>query len=386
VTDRPWFDDFSWQEFIALNWPATGDVRGAADPTRPFGAAANYVVWGTRKSLDELFPPPPAEPTPWESYDAALSALGPERGVVKDAGKRRLLSQALRLAAVTQASFGAARLPPLVAQNGTYVRYEVRVNQVAYEYIRTNRYFLGDAIAADRAKQGGGRLEFPPGSIVVKAAWMELTAADSRGRFYYAPAEIPDPVVGSPLRLRPATVGLVGLHIAQKTRRHPSWVWSSFEHVDNTEPGPGAARASFSKNDPDLPHTDHNVDRRPPVPCDAAALPPMPQPPVDVERLNPVPPATNNMNLRYHRSPAVRGTVWQNYRLVATQWVVSQDGSPDTGDPAHLGTVLPPGGIANTTIETYSQGSSCLRCHTTTTDFRFIFFPTIRAVPPKPVP
>ena len=58
-------------------------------------------------------------------------------------------------------------------------------------------------------------------------------------------------------------MGLVGLHIVQKTPIRPQWVWSSFEHIDNVpEPGttPSIGRR-FSFNDP-VPTADAgSVDR-----------------------------------------------------------------------------------------------------------------------------
>src|SRR5262245_41741304 len=63
---RPYFDIFSWQSFLALNWPAVAGKRGVAiGPNDPnaFKAAfrpnptGNYptVVWGTWKQAYELF-------------------------------------------------------------------------------------------------------------------------------------------------------------------------------------------------------------------------------------------------------------------------------------------------------------------------------------------
>jgi hypothetical protein len=43
------------------------------------------------------------------------------------------------------------------------------------------------------------------------------------------------------------TVGLVGLHIVQKTASRPQWIWSTFEQIDNV-PG-GASSGPFTYND-----------------------------------------------------------------------------------------------------------------------------------------
>ena len=57
---RPWFDVFSWQSFIALNWPASSQGRGSPDRPDDPGAFLNMangslVVWGSYKESWELF-------------------------------------------------------------------------------------------------------------------------------------------------------------------------------------------------------------------------------------------------------------------------------------------------------------------------------------------
>src|SRR5438045_1142973 len=50
------FDDFSWRSFLALNWPATVDVRGLPDTTRQVGDTKGSRVWETWKSAYETIP------------------------------------------------------------------------------------------------------------------------------------------------------------------------------------------------------------------------------------------------------------------------------------------------------------------------------------------
>src|SRR3954447_4866340 len=57
---RPFFDWFSWESFIALNWPASGTGRGNPNqPNNPsvFTGMTNTtpVTWGTYKANWELF-------------------------------------------------------------------------------------------------------------------------------------------------------------------------------------------------------------------------------------------------------------------------------------------------------------------------------------------
>jgi hypothetical protein len=54
--NRPFFDDFAWQSFIVLNWPAQAGLRGKADLTKKFGDSAAQVVWETWKTGPEIVP------------------------------------------------------------------------------------------------------------------------------------------------------------------------------------------------------------------------------------------------------------------------------------------------------------------------------------------
>ena len=71
---RPWFDQFSWQSFIALNWPVDPKRRGTPlEPDNPNifqkPPAGSDTVWGSYKEAYELFGQEDKAPTPWDSYD-----------------------------------------------------------------------------------------------------------------------------------------------------------------------------------------------------------------------------------------------------------------------------------------------------------------------------
>jgi hypothetical protein len=112
---------------------------------------------------------------------------------------------------------------------------------------------------------------------------------------------------------------------------------------------------------------------------------PTPSPsPVQVTRVNAIPntPAgqsTRDINTYYQQ--VLRGTVWQYYQLVVTQWPANPgigNGKPFTlmnnGGvyPQNAGAAFPATGAVNTTMETYFQtqndaagagGNSCMSCH-----------------------
>src|SRR5208337_2742472 len=123
---------------------------------------------------------------------------------------------------------------------------------------------------------------------------------------------------------------LVGFHIMDKTRYRPQWLWSTFEHVDNVPPtGQGEAREPDAQ-DAGAPYSYFDAskrDRRLPLLGSAETLPismrnpPKLDPePMQVTRRHPVHPSTMATNRAYWALPGIKGTVWERYMLVASQW------------------------------------------------------------------
>ena len=77
----------------------------------------------TWKSRYEIFQPKGASPSPWASYDAQ-NPCG--QGFANDVVTLRSFREF--------SEFNQMNLNPLVAQNHTYVRYEVRVNEPEFEF------------------------------------------------------------------------------------------------------------------------------------------------------------------------------------------------------------------------------------------------------------
>lgn len=378
---RPYFDVFSWQSFIALNWPAASGQPGV--PNQPksasvFTGAPNGTptVWQSYKTVDDLFSTGSTRPQPWSTgptYDAvanASAALPALSLLTKGSNAQQL------------ASTGQAFSFPLVDQNSAYARYEVRYNQAFYEFVRgadstptTWLYLLKNLAPAEPVSMpasptaGGG-----VGALMIKAAWREMTPADLKGnRYFVIQALVQDPITGAYTQ---KSMGLVGFHIAQKLSAFPEWVWSTFEQVDNVQRGPGSTPAT--------PISFNNGTNTPPTAGGWANRPASPAPvanpsPVQVTRYNPIPttPAgnsTQDLNAAYQQ--ALAGTVWQFYELVITQWpsdpatfaTIEQGGIY----PGSSGGAFPANGCTNTTMETYFQsptdaagagGNSCMSCH-----------------------
>ncbi len=147
-------------------------------------------------------------------------------------------------------------------------------------------------------------MQFPNGSLAIKAAWLDMrgfTEAQTR-RYYTRTAILKDPDTGVCSRV---TVGLVGLHVVQKTPSRPQWSWSTYEHVDNVPPGRPDGPGTFTFHDggtAEMP--DEN-------PLFLVPLAPQPVKPFNVVRYarTPIHPNTAAMNTRYQR--LLKDTLWE---------------------------------------------------------------------------
>jgi hypothetical protein len=380
---RPWFDVFSWQSFIALNWPASTDTTTRGNPQSPsdssaFLNAANgqLLTWGTYKESWELFGQNNARPTAFDTWSAPVEPCGGNLPYGQKAFEFISKGNSLFNTAAESFSF------PLVDQQLNYARFEVRYNRAQYDTMRgpdadsTKWLYLSRNWAGNIPFQMPASTGSSVGSIMIKAAWRPLTAQDDTTRYYHVRALVDN---GGGRGCQPTLMGLVGFHIAQKVDTFPQWIWSTFEHVSNV-PGPGSvpnAQGKYSYNNgTNNPLTPGGWANRP----DSITLVPQDQRvATQVTRLNPIPttPAgasTADINNIYQSY--LKNTVWANYQLVMTQWP-SQPGQftmPDSGGvyPSGAGVPFPQFGATNTTMETYFQsrgdaqsagGNSCMQCH-----------------------
>jgi hypothetical protein len=398
---RPYFDWFSWMEFIALNWPASSEGRGnAQSPNDPnvFKSAApgTTTVWGTYKANWELFDQGGARPTPFDSYDTPVP---PTCGSAKVPGAARKKTLVMTSKGNSVLGDGVQAFSfPLVDTTKEYVMYEVRYGRQPYEFMRgkdgdqnqkTWLYLAKNLIPPVQltmpptlsVDSGAGSKVNQLGSIMIKAAWREMTAVPKEqwARYYVVDAEVYDPTTQ---KCSDMSVGLVGLHIVQKLDLFPEWVWSTFEHVDviadqQTGKQQNALLASCPDTDPECqangyknrpPSTKLNPDQNARVPVQALRLNIIPTTPAGA--------STVDANTAFQS--ALTGTPWANYQLVVTQWPFAANDmttykAPDAGGnyPCTCGYPFPVTGAVNLTMETYFQsansaagsGNSCMACH-----------------------
>jgi len=216
------FDIFSWQSFIALNWPVDRD--GAPLPSL--------------STDDEHIPQ-------WADYitPQELFASNQEHTICDSDSSGKFT--------LTTSNYLQPTGHPLIDQNLNYVVYDVRVNSIMADYMRKND--LTTVAGQHRFSETNRDYDFPvgfydnpitktgghAGSIALKTAWKVIDKSERNpNRFFTVNGNIAIPAefseTGENLCIE-ATLGLVGMHIMRRTEsgNGNEWIWSTFEHIDN---------------------------------------------------------------------------------------------------------------------------------------------------------
>lgn len=364
------FDVFSWQSFIALNWPANPDgtpnnnlVIGQ-DPSGP-------VVWQSWRESRSIFLPNGEKPQPWgsnENIPTVCKDIDPK--TIPDG--TLLLTQVGKTPNVLDESGEPFQTGPLIDQNGQYTRYEILTNESMFDYIVDTGIYskAGQAeFNQDANFPSSNTKKNTIGAIMLKASWVKMGGKFNAENYHTSYALVynnPDEQYGVKPACNLEQVGLVGFHIAHKTESEPQWVWSTFEHIANA-PTQGETPQKSAYNFYDANCQDCAINEPPARPWNPANPH---TPPSQIERVIPITDDAKALNAAYHAAlaAAVPNSVWLNYELVSTQWPTNAKSPTDpTGVPA-------PSFLANTTLETYIQGevkqtsSSCMACHNNATD------------------
>jgi hypothetical protein len=201
------------------------------------------------------------------------------------------------------------------------------------------------------------------GAFEVKLAWKIFEAGDDPARYLSMPAVVAAAVNGKQVD-KNVRVGLVGMHIAHKSKSSPQWIWSTFEQVDNLDVNPVAhpkLRPSFF--DPSCP-----------------ACVPNQEPPkingvwqtsqkTQAVRAIPIPNDKRDINVEAEAALAKIGSPLQYYQLIDTQWPTDPAAKPTPWTAGLPGAINnKPGGnptpvyLTNMTMETYFQKGVQLAC------------------------
>ena len=351
--------NFAWQSFVAVNWPALPGQRGVPDWKKKIGQPGD-VVWNTWKTPGEVFLADGQKPPGWNQPGGNLPPECRQAGaapgdywlqrITKVPGNNN--NEAMRQAKEVVGG-------TLTDQHGNLVRFDVRLNKVTFDNIISNVYYN------IQGQDSATVIALPAGVMEVKASWRELTDSDTpqvKARFFRRTAWIYTPKSGSkPASCIQSEVGLVGLHVTQKTPSRPQWTWATFEQVDNVPPftpplavsAPVARTLPYSFNNPACPPSQCVPNQSTQKNGQPTGIP------TQVTRVVNVGTAAQQANPLWQAAlrSAMLTSPFQYYELVDIQWPQNPSQRP-AGNPA-------PGLLANTTMETYVVESSCLNCHYT---------------------
>lgn len=393
-TNQSQADCYAWSEFISVNWPTQGNYFGDPNDFSP-------VAWETYMPRNVLFQPNGNPPPAWGTLvsDEFAAKFKTNKLMFNKTNTKVLSFLGTGVDTSIDFVFGDPNQAApfghpswLGAQNATNIWYEILLNKDYYDFVVKNKYYNAK-VQHDSAK-AGIPLNFPQGvyngqvgAIEIKAAWMELTDTLSAhwARYKKSKAYVLDPATH---QMRKATVALVGMHILHKTTTQPTWVWATFEQIDNmpdkSRPAPPFGYNFYNSNckaqQLKVPQEALGYDSlTSPVTigCTANVPPPyylkagMKPVPLQLERTNPIN-QTNaqpiNNNMRDTIKKYYPQSVWQYYELVDVIW--SQQVQPNPTSPITVPRKLNPGYmnplsiVANTTMESYVQNTStCTTCH-----------------------
>ena len=239
--------------------------------------------------------------------------------------------------------------------------------------------------------KANGKPSFPDAqalTIELKTSWIEVND-QIKGNYITTTATIPtydksDPKNWVPNGQRPATLGLLGLHIVGSIAGHPEMVWATFEHFGDTPnaqyyytnthqksilvPQSTAGTWEFSATNSAGPF---NVAHMQVSGTNIIGANNFPISPSDSLRISPWGASPNNVSANTYlisvqnsvSTLMPQNDIRSSYFLVGATWTTN-------------GTA-PPGGqtgatnVANSTLETYTQKpSGCFLCHTSLAPYK----------------
>jgi hypothetical protein len=378
---QPPFDVFSWQTFVALNWPA--DSAGKPIGTSITDSPNAPRVWEHYKDPAEVF----GHPTAGLTLHLGAAKRSGQKFFYMDSKAPHPLLNGKFVDVSKLKGFQEADGHPLIDRNLNFALYEIKMNPIEVKYVLDSSLTTVQGIYNYGLKNQNA-INLPAsdsltknlGSMEIKAAWRILipSRGDDTTRYYCRKATIfidsAHTTSHKPLILTNVTVGLVGMHIIRKTKKlNVRETWTTFEHIDNTPDNPQQAqqdnrRWSFynpvclncALNAPPDTLTGDNGQYIWKTTMPYAGKYTVKAPGQDLKdsfgsqaiRVYPIYKYTDMINQLWQQE--LQGSVWANYRLIGTQWQLAEV------NPAPMA----PNFLANTTLETYIQSdASCISCH-----------------------
>lgn len=194
-------DQFSWDSFLYINWPAAIGQRGLPDSHKTL-LDTGIVVWESWKSTPEVYVEPNEIPRPWDTPLPATRNFQ----INKQIDGQVLYDK---------------QEPPQPTL------YEIYMNEATFNYILQRGVYNRAGQQKFFNDPQAEPIDFPQDALEVKAVWRVLNSNDDQSRYHTAEGCYEDDSGSQQC----GTMGLTGLHITSKVT--PDWVWMTFEQVDN---------------------------------------------------------------------------------------------------------------------------------------------------------
>jgi hypothetical protein len=390
------FDFYSWLTFLALNAPADGSRIDQAKPNTPtkWEQPSNF-----KQLLDVML------------EDGRASKWQDKKIVPPECLDQynKLKGQVMVIEMIEESFNEPFKTGPLIDQQGNYAIFDILMNRSMFDYMQ--KHNLQSKVGQQSKENASLKVDFPagankdqpghanippgdPGAVMIKVSWKVLDSPAERQNFHTVDALVLMPrhenETAKPPCLR-KTLGLVGFHVGHKTVGRRQWIWTSFEHKQNV---PEQQEVDRQEAKAKGPYNFYKVGCDP-TQCPVNQTPPTPWEPTyknglkfhdskfrsQITRVIPLTDETKQMNKDFQG--ILGNTVWKNYMLLSTQWpsdfrcggktahVPPVEPLPDTDfqKEPDMNCAPAPTFLANSTLETYSQGtdplasSSCMACH-----------------------
>jgi hypothetical protein len=388
------FDFYSWLTFLALNSPADGRPITQSEPD-------TKTKWEDRNNfmhlLDVMVEDPEHNTPEWGKRKIPQECLSQYQDKIKNINDMMVIEM------IEETFNEPFKTGPLIDQQGNYALFDILMNKQIFDYMLAHKLYSKkaqeDAASAalkvdfpsgfnpDKGKTDGG----DPGAVMIKVSWKVIESEKDKERFHTVDALVLMPRHEGKSEPPPClrkTLGLVGFHVGHKTVSRRQWIWTSFEHIDNVpedlEVASGNLKASYNFYDLNCPE------------CETNQTPPTPWDPIyanglkfhdskfksQITRVVPLTDESKGMSKQFQS--ILGDNVWKHYILLSTQWPSDFDCSPQGDSDSKAAAKDQPTNfkkqpdmtcgpaptyLANSTLETYSQGkiplasSSCIACH-----------------------
>ncbi|NIJ46361.1 hypothetical protein FHR24_002848 [Wenyingzhuangia heitensis] len=317
------FEILSWQWFISLNWPL--DAKGNPQANISDNGDPEWFEW---KESYEVFRPNGQAPSPWGTFNPPNHFTIP-----KNYNNEKILFRANKFVDFKnqdiEDEIDQAFTGPIWDQNGNITRYEVRMNEIEFDYIVKNELYNYDGQI--QFSKNVGNVTFPEGArkqegvFEIKVAWKILEESDIESRYFTTEGYVISSIEGNYEKKK---VGMVGMHISSKTESSPQWIWTTFEHVDNLE----VNELEVVDGKP-LKASYHNSNSIEPVNVfpDTTRLKAEGKPfRTQIQRIDPISGATKELNLNVQALLKNANSKLQYYQQIGTQWPTDPSAKPYT--------------------------------------------------------